>query len=100
MLKTQNVKSSRKQCLLSVLLQLYATTCENMLKDFANTVKRMTVSLVPTCHCEHIIPRKTSGKNALENLAWTCPRCNNHKHAKTHATDCTQDSASRCLTHV
>jgi len=48
MLKTQNVKSSRKQCLLSVLLQLYATTCENLLKDFANTVKRLTVSLVPT----------------------------------------------------
>lgn len=23
----------------------------------------------------------------LDNLAWACPRCNNHKHAKTHAYD-------------
>ena len=38
-------------------------------------------------HCEHIIPRKVGGKNALDNLAWACPWCNNHKHAKTHAHD-------------
>jgi hypothetical protein len=38
-------------------------------------------------HCEHIIPRKVSGKNALDNLAWACPWCNSAKHAKTHAHD-------------
>ena len=38
-------------------------------------------------HCEHIIPQSAGGKNALNNLAWACPRCNNHKHAKTHARD-------------
>lgn len=38
-------------------------------------------------HCEHIIPQKTGGTNSLDNLAWACPRCNNHKHAKTHAQD-------------
>ena len=38
-------------------------------------------------HCEHIIPQKIGGENALDNLAWSCPRCNNHKHAKTHAHD-------------
>ena len=30
---------------------------------------------------------KRIGENALDNLAWSCPRCNNHKHAKTHAHD-------------
>ncbi len=38
-------------------------------------------------HCEHIIPQKLGGKNALDNLAWACPRCNFHKHVKTHARD-------------
>lgn len=38
-------------------------------------------------HCEHIIPRKIGGKNALDNLAWACPWCNSAKHAKTHARD-------------
>ena len=38
-------------------------------------------------HCEHIIPQKIGGTNSLDNLAWACPRCNNHKHAKTHADD-------------
>ena len=38
-------------------------------------------------HCEHIIPQKTGGTNSLDNLAWACPRCNNHKHAKTNAQD-------------
>ena len=38
-------------------------------------------------HCEHIIPRKVSGKNALDNLAWACPWCNSAKHIKTHARD-------------
>lgn len=38
-------------------------------------------------HCEHIIPRKTGGTHSLDNLAWACPRCNNHKHVKTHADD-------------
>lgn len=38
-------------------------------------------------HCEHIIPQAASGKNELDNLAWACPRCNFHKHVKTHARD-------------
>ena len=38
-------------------------------------------------HCEHIIPQRAGGENVLDNLAWACPRCNNHKHAKTHAID-------------
>lgn len=38
-------------------------------------------------HCEHILPLKIGGTNSFENLAWACPRCNNHKHAKTHAVD-------------
>lgn len=38
-------------------------------------------------HCEHIIPQKTGGTNSLDNLAWACPRCNLHKHTKTHAHD-------------
>lgn len=38
-------------------------------------------------HCEHIIPQMAGGKNALDNLAWACPRCNTHKHAKMHARD-------------
>lgn len=38
-------------------------------------------------HCEHIIPQKIGGTNTLDNLAWACPRCNNHKHTKTHAID-------------
>ena len=38
-------------------------------------------------HCEHVIPRKVGGENALDNLAWACPWCNSAKHAKTHARD-------------
>lgn len=38
-------------------------------------------------HCEHIIPQSAGGESILDNLAWACPRCNNHKHAKTHARD-------------
>ena len=38
-------------------------------------------------HCEHIVPQKIGGTNSLDNLAWACPRCNSHKHAKTHADD-------------
>ena len=38
-------------------------------------------------HCEHIVPQSAGGENALDNLAWACPRCNTHKHAKTHARD-------------
>lgn len=38
-------------------------------------------------HCEHIIPRKVGGKNALDNLAWACPWCNSAKHTKTRARD-------------
>lgn len=38
-------------------------------------------------HCEHIVPRKIGGGNALDNLAWACPWCNSAKHAKTHARD-------------
>ena len=38
-------------------------------------------------HCEHITPRRAGGKSAFANLAWACPWCNNHKHAKTHARD-------------
>lgn len=38
-------------------------------------------------HCDHIIPQSTGGESMLDNLAWACPRYNNHKHAKTHAHD-------------
>lgn len=38
-------------------------------------------------HCDHILPRNTDGKTELANLAWACPWCNTHKHAKTHAHD-------------
>lgn len=38
-------------------------------------------------HCEHILPQKVGGETALDNLAWACPWCNAHKHAKTHARD-------------
>lgn len=38
-------------------------------------------------HCDHILPRKAAGKTQSANLAWACPWCNTHKHAKTHARD-------------
>ncbi len=38
-------------------------------------------------HCEHIIPQSAGGESILDNLAWACPRCNTHKHTKTHAHD-------------
>ena len=38
-------------------------------------------------HCDHIHPRNAGGKTELANLAWACPWCNTHKHAKTHAPD-------------
>lgn len=30
-------------------------------------------------HADHIIGRKHGGKTILDNLAYTCPVCNNHK---------------------
>ena len=42
---------------------------------------------IPSFHCDHIIPQKVGGKTELGNLAWACPWCNTHKHAKTHARD-------------
>lgn len=38
-------------------------------------------------HCEHIVPRSAGGETTLDNLAWACPSCNHHKHAKTSAAD-------------
>ena len=38
-------------------------------------------------HCDHIVPRKKTGKTELDNLAWACPWCNTHKHTKTYAQD-------------
>ncbi len=38
-------------------------------------------------HCEHIQPISESGTTTLDNLAWACPSCNQHKHTKTHALD-------------
>lgn len=52
--------------------------------EYCRTPDNFSVS---SFHCEHIIPQKAGGTNALENLAWACPRCNHHKHAKTHAQD-------------
>lgn len=36
---------------------------------------------------DHIVPRNVGGATALDNLAWCCQGCNNHKYAKTHARD-------------
>lgn len=38
-------------------------------------------------HCDHVLPRKVGGKTELTNLAYACPWCNTHKHARTHARD-------------
>lgn len=37
--------------------------------------------------CEHVMPRVRGGGNTLNELAWSCPGCNSHKYAKTHAPD-------------
>lgn len=36
---------------------------------------------------EHIIPRDLGGESTLENLAYSCQGCNNHKYNKTVAAD-------------
>ena len=36
---------------------------------------------------EHIIPKHRRGKTVLENLAFSCQGCNNHKHIKIKARD-------------
>ena len=42
---------------------------------------------------DHVISVCKGGTSDLANLAWTCGRCNGHKHGKTHAIDpLTQDS--------
>ena len=38
-------------------------------------------------HCEHILPKSVGGETTLDNLAWSCPSCNHHKHTKTRAID-------------
>jgi hypothetical protein len=36
---------------------------------------------------EHIIPIVKGGSDELDNLAYSCQRCNNHKFTATHAID-------------
>jgi hypothetical protein len=36
---------------------------------------------------EHIVPAALGGTNALDNLAYSCQLCNNHKFTHTHAID-------------
>jgi hypothetical protein len=36
---------------------------------------------------EHIEPRSGEGQTHLENLAWACQGCNNHKYNKSAARD-------------
>jgi hypothetical protein len=36
---------------------------------------------------DHIIPRHSSGETALDNLAFACQGCNNHKYTKIKALD-------------
>ena len=36
---------------------------------------------------EHIIPTIKGGLTLLENLAFSCQCCNNHKYTATHALD-------------
>jgi hypothetical protein len=36
---------------------------------------------------EHVIPRSKGGKTALNNVAFACQGCNNHKYTKTKAKD-------------
>lgn len=42
---------------------------------------------IASFHCDHIHPKKEGGKTELTNLAFSCPSCNTHKAAKTHAPD-------------
>lgn len=36
---------------------------------------------------EHILPRAKGGTSTLQNLAFSCQLCNNHKFTATHAFD-------------
>lgn len=36
---------------------------------------------------EHIIPRSKKGATRLDNLAWACQGCNNHKYNRVSARD-------------
>lgn len=36
---------------------------------------------------EHIIPRSLGGETVLDNLAFSCQGCNNHKYNKTEGRD-------------
>lgn len=38
-------------------------------------------------HVDHIVAESIGGATLLENLAYTCPRCNLHKGVRTHARD-------------
>lgn len=42
---------------------------------------------IASFHCDHIIPKKESGKTEFANLAFACPSCNTHKYTKTVAPD-------------
>ena len=37
--------------------------------------------------CEHVLPRVKGAGDTPDELAWSCPYCNGHKHIKTHARD-------------
>jgi hypothetical protein len=40
-----------------------------------------------TFEVDHIVPRSAGGKTSLGNLCLSCPTCNRHKAARTHAED-------------
>jgi hypothetical protein len=37
--------------------------------------------------CEHVVPKAAGAGDSFDQLAWACPACNGHKHAKTHGRD-------------
>jgi 5-methylcytosine-specific restriction endonuclease McrA len=55
--------------------------------------KRCEYCLHPDSHAcaffagEHVIPRAAGAGDTLDDLAWACPYCNNHKHTKIQACD-------------
>jgi hypothetical protein len=58
--------------------------CEYCLSQERFSVQRFSI--------EHIIPLSKGGSHHLDNLAYACQGCNNHKYNKTQAVDPVNDN--------
>ena len=69
---------------LPAALKRSVARCANNRCEYCQTPENISPSAF---HVEHIVPESQGGPTVLENLAWSCGGCNDHKYNKTEGPD-------------